>query len=245
MDEILSKPFDNIISESSPVRETIKILKKIIVDKPYTILHDNHSRSASVLILLHILDLMEAAGVSNMRGYHSASVALFRPMEDALDCFAAIALIENAAEKWNQNKLKASDAAKLLEQKNIVEYDNVNFGEYRKTCRESFNNYSHCSPNLTNWNLYRKRFETNKCTLELNDSQMVITSNAYTIDFFLIAHLYELICIIDIAYKEYLKNNSVLKSNLSVHKNDIIKIIEEKIKNNQIVLNVAAELMFL
>lgn len=245
MNKRLSRPFDNIIGESSPARKAIRLLQKIVADKPYTILHDDSSRSASVLILLHILDLMEAAGLTNLRGYHSASVALFRPMEDALDCFAAVALIPNSADKWSQNKLKASDAAILIAQSNIINYDNVEFGNYRKTCRERFNKYSHCSSDLANWNLYLKSIGNHRCTVELNDSPMVITSNAYTIDFYLIAHLSELIEIVQMAYKEYFENNSTLKDKLISLKGQINGILEEKINDSEIILDVATELTHL
>ena len=56
---------------------------------------------------------------------------MLRPLEDALDCFAAVTMVKGAAERWSARNLKPSDAAKTW-----IETAGDSFlAGYRKTLR--------------------------------------------------------------------------------------------------------------
>ena len=108
MSNYLQMPYQDIIGENSLVQKALKYLRVFADEKPMPNANTTQSRSASALILTHLLALCDGTGLINCRGYHSAAITMFRPIEDATDCFAAVALDTNAAKKWGEGKLKRS-----------------------------------------------------------------------------------------------------------------------------------------
>jgi hypothetical protein len=170
----------------------------------------------------------------NLNGYHSSAAALLRPLEDALDCFAAVVLVDGAAESWSDGHLRASDAARAW---TPVITDMVAHGmslsDYRQRLREQFNDLSHCPPELCAWNLYfnpaRRDLATGAVsgTLELNISPLVITSNAHALDAHSTGHLLELLYIVRRGYSRHLEALPVKLKMLSKLVEEIIPIMEE------------------
>ena len=221
MSNQLQKPFSDIIGEKSPVQRMLKLAWHFTEIKPETVANTTESKSASALILTHLLGLMESAGLINCRGFHSSAITLLRAIEDATDCLAAVGIDGDAAIKWNEGKLKSSDAAKMWTLDSDSE--NANSSEYRKMIRTSLNTYSHCTPQQANWNIYLETTENNKCTMELNTKPMVININAYYIDTYLCIHIYELVEVIKMVYNKYIKENPDLENQIC----DLQKKIEE------------------
>lgn len=188
---------------SDPVLRTLKLLQQIFSEVPMPVAGTEASRNTTALIGVHLLHLIRGCGLLNGTGFHSAAITLFRPMEDALDCFGAISLVPGAAESWQAGKLKASDAAKLWTSGvNDAEVRNMSLADYRKYLRRDFNNYSHCSSAVCNWNLYFKPFQNtaNQGTLELNFIPFIIDRNGHAIDAYETAHILELIDLVERAY---------------------------------------------
>lgn len=228
MSDHLQMPFQDIVGKNSPVQQALKHLRTLTDEKPMPNANTEQSRSASVLILIHLLGLCDGAGLINCRGYHSAAITMFRPIEDATDCFAAVSLDANAAKKWAEGNLKSSEAAKIwTDAADSALSDDVYLGEYRKTIRQALNNYSHCTPNQTHWNIYLESIGDQKCKMELNTKPLVINLNAHYIDQYLCTHLYELIEIVLIAFSEYLKSNFSLRKQLEDLRNEIERIIAD------------------
>lgn len=166
---------------------------------------------------------MDSAGLINCSGYHSSAITLLRAIEDATDCFAAVGIDGTAAIKWNEGKQKSSDAAKIWTFDSNS--DNANSSEYRKMIRTSLNTYSHCTLEQANWNIYLETIAENKCKMKLNTKPMVININAYYIDRYLCAHIFELTEVIKTVYSKYIKENPDLENQIF----DLQKNIEELI----------------
>ena len=119
----------------------LDVLQELISVAPMPRAGSSDSQRAAELVGRHLIWLVLAAADANERGRHSAALALFRSMEDALDCFAAVSLVPGAAERWLQGDLRASDAAKLWEPEEVrLATGEVTKG-YRKTLRGFFNNF--------------------------------------------------------------------------------------------------------
>lgn len=67
--------------------------------------------------------------------------------------------------------------------------------------------------------------------MELNTKPMVISLNAYYIDRYLCIHIYELIDVIFLVYREYLTENEDIKVQLSELQKDIEVIVLEFLKS--------------
>ncbi len=91
------------IEPNSPVRATFRWIESFLISDPCPDLKTDASRSAAILIATHLLHTLQAAGNLNVSGFHSAAVVLFRPLEDALDCFAAVLLVESNAVESGDN----------------------------------------------------------------------------------------------------------------------------------------------
>ena len=226
MSNQLQFPFSDIIGSKSPVQQAIKLCWQLINDKPETVSETKESKSSSALILTHLLGLMESVGMINCRGWHSSAITLLRAIEDALDCFAAVGISHKAALKWQDGKLKASDAAKIWTINHHLN-NNDSMGDYRRMIKNALNAYSHCTPEQVNWNIYLESTQDNCCTMELNTKPMVININAYYIDRYICIHLYELINVILEVYKNYFKNKITLKKQLQYLSCEITIIIED------------------
>lgn len=246
MSNNLQMPFQDIIGENSPVQQALKHLRILADEKPMPNANSDQSKSASALILTHLLGLCNSTGLINCRGYHSAAITMFRPIEDATDCFAAVALNVNAAKNWIEGNLKSSDAAKIWTNAvNLVMSDGIYLSEYRKIIRHALNNYSHCTPNQANWNVYLESIDEKKCMMELNTKPLVINMNAYYIDRYLCTHLYELIEIIFIAFSEYFKDHYSLKERFEGLRIEIEKIVVDFlgfIESEKIDVSIAPEI---
>lgn len=246
MSNSLQIPFQEIVGERSPVQQTLKHLRAWADEKPMPNVNTNQSRSASALILTHLLGLCDSVGLVNCRGYHSAAITMFRAIEDATDCFAAVSLNANASKGWTDGNLKSSDAARIwTDIVNISLSDGVHIDKYRKTIRHALNNYSHCAPNQTHWNIYLEAIDEKKCTMQLNTKPLVINLNAYYIDRYLCTHLYELIEIILIAFSEYFEAHISLKERFEELRAEIEKIVVDflrSIKSEKIDVSIAPEI---
>ena len=194
------------------------------------------SSSDSALIANHLLHLIRGCGLLNGSGFHSAAVALLRPMEGALDCFAAVSQVEGAAAEWKLGNLRPSDAAKKWTSCGLA--DNfkpldTSLPEYRKRLRGQFNPYSHCSRELCLWDLYfnpKSRQAASgavRGTLDLNTKPLVIDSNGHSVDAFLTAHLLEFIELIRFAYASHLRTRKAELANLSILEAQITIIMEK------------------
>lgn len=222
----LQMPYQDIAGASSPVQQAIKYLRNLADEKPMPKANSSQSRSASALILTHLLGLCDGVGLINCRGHHSAAITMFRPIEDATDCFAAVALDDNAAKRWIEGNLKSSDAAKIWTGAvDLTLADGGSLSEYRKTIRHALNNYSHCTPNQANWNIYLESIGENRCTMELNTKPLVINLNAYYIDRYLCTHLHELIEIILVVFAEFFKTQIPLRERFSKLQTEIAEIV--------------------
>ncbi|TEB06477.1 hypothetical protein Psch_00004 [Pelotomaculum schinkii] len=246
MSNNLQMPFQDIVGENSPVQQALKHLRILADEKPMPNANTDQSRSVSALILTHILGLFDSTGLINCRGYHSAAITMFRPIEDATDCFAAVSLDINAARNWAEGNLKSSDAAKIwTDAVNLVLSDGSYLSEYRKIIRHALNNYSHCTPDQTNWNVYLESIGEKKCIMELNTKPLIINLNAYYIDRYLCTHLYELIEIMLIAFSEYFEAHFSLKERfegLRVEIEEIVVDFLRFIKSEKIDVSIAPEI---
>lgn len=229
----VSPPGTKAIGPSSPVVQALGWIAKFLAAGPSTNLGTG-SDSESALIANHLLHLIRGCGLLNGSGFHSAAVSLLRPMEDALDCFAAVALVPGAAEEWRSGRLRPSDAAKKWTAGRVADgfvSDGTSLPEYRRKLRGQFNSYSHCSHELCLWDLYFCPNEKQGSgvvtgTLDLNTEPLVIDSNGHSIDAFLTAHLLEFIELIRLAYADVLHARRPELERLSMLEVEIIEIME-------------------
>jgi len=216
---------------------SLDIIKRIISQSPYPEVQTEIARQCAEAIGLHLIMLILTASDANLRGRHSCALALFRGMEDALDCFAAVSLIPGAAEKWARGKLRASDAARLWEDKfgDFVLPTGEKAIGYRKTLRSYFNNFAHCSPYLTDWNIYPE-FDSRevlaphknlKAKLRLNHEMKILEQNALRIGAFLAAHTLEFISVVKMAYKSFLTQNPDLKQELTLRRDELEDLLRK------------------
>jgi hypothetical protein len=230
----LSIPGAKAIGPQSPVVQALDWIATFFADTPSPDI-GAESQYDSALIANHLLHLIRGCGLLNGSGFHSAAIALLRPMEDALDCFAAVGLVEGAAAAWKQGNLKPSDAAKKWTGSGAAEKFrplDTTLPEYRQRLRGQFNPYSHCSRELCLWDLFfnpTARDGTTgsvKGTLDLNTRPLVIDSNGHSIDAFLTAHLLEFIELIKLAYASLLRARGRELARLSMLQTQITSIME-------------------
>ena len=190
---------------------------------PFPKIRTEPARRAAERILLHIIMLVESASQLNAQGRHSCALSLLRPLEDALDCLAAVSLVPDAAERWQRGELRPSDAARVSEHEfpPVVLPDGAEAADYRKGLRTHFNRYAHCSPELVSWDLYlspdseavRQVFEcpeqerTISIELRANHDRRLLEQNAVRVSAYLAAHVSEVISVIEMAYDVFLSAN--------------------------------------
>lgn len=217
----------------SPAQGAIAILHSLFKASPQPRVRTKAAKSCGELLGRHVLNLLGACGELNLTGFHSVAITLFRPMEDALDCLAAVTMIAGAAERWQAGKLKPSDAAKLwVERANVKPITDESFSNYRKRLRSTFNPFSHCDPIVPNWDLFLEQHPAKggMFRLRINHENQIIVSNAYRIDAFLIAHLWEVLAVIEEAYKSYIENRQLISDQLNIVKSEINKLLAEQHK---------------
>lgn len=207
----------------------LDIIKRIVAVSPQPKINTEVAKSCAEAIGLHMIMLILTASDANLKGRHSCAVCMFRGMEDALDCFAAVSLIPGAANKWAKGTLKASDAAKLWEPElgEITLANGEKAIEYRRNLRNYFNVFAHCSPYLTDWNAYPHFIgnslpdSNQSAQLCLNYQMKILEQNATRIGAYLTAHVLEFIRVIEIAYDQFLNQNKNLKNSLEESARDL------------------------
>lgn len=234
----LSPPGSGAIGPSSPVVQALTLLREFFSNDPRPDLPGHDPKSCSLLLANHLIRLLEGCGLLNTRGLHSAAVVLFRSLEDALDCFAAVALVPGAAEAWKNGRLRPGDAAKKwTDGVSAWTTSGLSFPEYRRRLRSAFAKYSHCSYDLCLWDLYFKPTERNvrsqsvRGTLEINVSPHVIDRNAHSIDAHLSAHLLEFMQVVQRAYVTALTTRPADLRRLSQLEEEIVELMERHTKH--------------
>ena len=126
--------------------DTLNLLDSIVAEAPMPLTGTEVARRCAEAIGRHLVFLVLTASDANLAGRHSAALALFRALEDALDCFAAVSLVPDAAARWAKGKLKASEAARLWEplMGDVLLPTGERPREYRKQLRSYFNEFDHC-----------------------------------------------------------------------------------------------------
>jgi len=218
------------IIEDSPFQELIKFLREFIVKDPTTLLNTPDSNQICKSLFAHCLQLIEACGTLNAIGFHTSALSLFRQIDDSIDAFVCCGIVSGTPEKWREDKLRASDAAKkwipILEDKlgSSEEFDS--FSDYRKNLRSKFNKYSHCSVLLLNWNI--KKDNTDYL---LNISPKQIEENAKVIDANLAFAQYEALYLSKFVYENFLDTHDELRNEFEKFLDRTYPIISEMEEN--------------
>jgi len=234
----LSPPGSDVIGPSSPVVRALMILRGFFSNDPSPDTVGDDAKTCGSLLANHLIRLLEGCGNLNTCGFHSAAVVLFRSLEDALDCFAAITMVPGAASEWRSGTLKPSDAAKkwvhLME---AVTPNGVSLPEYRKRLRAAFAKYSHCSHDLCLWDLYFQPNERDpnsssvRGTIKVNFDYQVIDRNAHSIDAHLTGHLLEFIQVVRRAYTRALATELAQLQLLAGLEDEIVDLMERHTKH--------------
>ena len=234
----VQEPYSEVVGPSSPVQRTLGLLAELIDDEPSPRIE--RGRSGALLLATHVVLLMRAAGQLNAAGFHSPAATLFRPIEDALDCFAAVSLVDGCAEAWERGDLPASTAAKRWTS-NPDDHRDVLFlsanvtslSEYRESLRMQYNDFAHCHPRLANWNVYTapQEGEANRLRLRLNTRPDQIARNAHAIDAHLTASLVEFLDHVERAYAEYLADHKPLALQLADCRSETETLLREHSQN--------------
>ena len=219
-------------------------IREVLAMSPMAEIQTDTAKRCAESIGLHLVNLVETASDANIRGFHSVSLALCRSLEDALDCFAAVSLMPGAAEKWATGNLKASEAAKVwdIRQNEFTLPNGEKAKNYRKNLREYFNSFAHCSPYLTDWNLYpdilpeeREQIRKNPhksipmtVSFRVNHGGQALPQNSLRIGAYLAGHILEFVTVFEDTYHEYLKRNPGVQHKLAMEKSDL----EEKLKTS-------------
>lgn len=218
----------------SPCQGVIEILDILFSHCPQPRVNTEGARYSGELLGRYLINLLTICGELNVTGYHSVAVTLFRPLEDALDLLAAVTMIAGAAERWESNKLKPSAAASLWVDRIIISpVTGESLAEYRKRLRSTFNPFSHCAPLVPQWDIFTENHptRTDLFRLRVNHKRHVIVSNAYRIDAFFIAHLWEVLLVVENAYKTYFEANPPILQQISTLKVKMQQILAEHYKH--------------
>lgn len=194
------------------------------------------------IIARHLISLIMTASDANLAGRHSTALSLFRNMEDALDCFAAVTMVPDAAEKWAKGELKASDAARLCEPilGEFVLVTGQQAPDYRKNLRSYFNRFAHCTPYLTDWDLVPD-FEPSSiealgqgrdmagisAQLRVNHRGLILPENALRIVAYLAAHTIEFSSITEKGYSRFLERELELQRRLQQTRSQLEAALKE------------------
>lgn len=225
---------DVIGPTSNPVHGAITWLVRFFSSEPVPDLGTEDVRSPAGGLATHLIHLLRACGLLNLTGHHSAAATLLRPLEDALDCFAAVLIVPGAAAKWSAGQLRASDAAKLwtpMVREMVAR--GMSLAEYRRRLREKFNDYAHCSPELCAWNLFflpnRRDAGTGEVigSLELNHAPNVIEANAHAIDAHCVGHLSEFMVVIRLGYSRFYEGHPEALAEARGFEKKLWKIMEK------------------
>lgn len=208
-----------------PGSAALDAISKIISRSPEPDVPSETAKRCAEVIARHLISLIMTASDANLAGRHSTALSLFRNMEDALDCFAAVTMVADAAEKWAKGDLKASDAARLWETilGEVVLVTGHREPAYRKNLRNYFNRFAHCTPYLTDWDLFPD-FEPPSiealvqgrdipgisAQLKVNHRGLILRENALRIGAYLSAHTIEFSLLIEKGYSRFLQGEPEL-----------------------------------
>jgi hypothetical protein len=214
------------------INESTSFFIKIINSDASPQVNSSASKFCSKILGNHIISLLESIALLNQEGRHSSAVALFRSIEDAQDCFGAVSLIAGSAEKWISGKLKASDAAKLLNEyfRFTLPESKEKLDEYRKIIRNFFNKVAHCSPMLVGWDLIENEGSSGNSEFLFNKNGIILP-NYLKINTYFIISIYELLMYTQNAYESYL--NSI---NSGTELNDLIDSMNQIINDPSVCL---------
>lgn len=115
---------------------------------------------------------------------------------------------------------------KMGEEKVEFAHGVTTLSDYRRILRSQFNEYSHCSPALTEWNLYFMPRNEKGGTLELNIDPQVIDANAHRIDAHITACLQEFIDMVERVFAGHFENHTATWSELATLKEEIDVILK-------------------
>jgi hypothetical protein len=220
----------------------LNTIRQIVSLAPQPKMQSEIARRCAESIGCHLINLIIATSDMNLRGFHSVCLTICRSMEDALDCFAAVTLVPNAAEKWAEGKLKASEAAVVWDSRlqNTTLPTGDKAVDYRRNLRSYFNNFAHCSPYLTDWNLYPDISPDDKTrlsehpdhpasltiTFHVNHENRVLPQNALRIGAYLAAHTLEFASIVEEAYEDFLEHDPEMASKLENGKMELESLLK-------------------
>jgi len=223
-------PSEIVRLANSPVQRVLRLLEQLFAAAPQPRVPTRSARACGELLGTYVLNLASACGELNLSGLHSAAVTFFRPLEDALDCLAAVTLVAGAADRWLVDDLKPSDAAKLwVGRASIKPITGETFGEYRRRLRSTFNPLAHCAPVVAHWDAFldSERTDSTFCQLRINHERYVIVSNAHRVDAFLVAHCWEILAVVESAYANYFETHPDVNADLRATKEDYCRLLEE------------------
>lgn len=238
----LSFPGTTRIEPDSPVQAALALIERFLSSSPDTDMGDTDSARAGAVVGNHFCVLLRGCGALNASGLHSASLVLFRSLQDALDVFAAVTSVAGTAREWEQDKLKPSDAAKayVAQQGNPRLHDAggkaMTLSDYRRSLRSDLNRYSHGSYALCAWDLYYFPRKPNpsgsgSCgTLEINHDRHVIDANAHSIDASMTATLLEFIAVLARSFSRVLEETN-LGQTLAELRRSIENIMDDHTKH--------------
>lgn len=224
------RPSELVRLKNSPVQKVLRILDQLFAAAPQPRARTMSARACGELLGRHVLNLVGACGELNLSGFHSAAVTLFRPLEDALDCLAAVTLVAGAADRWLMDDLKPSDAAKLwVGRVSVKPITGETFGDYRRRLRSTFNPLAHCTPVLAEWDAFLDEERTGSTSppVRINHERYIIVSNAQRVDAFLVAHCWELLAVVESAYATYIDMHPDVSSDLQATKKEYRRLLEE------------------
>lgn len=224
------RPSELVRLKNSPVQKVLRILDQLFAAAPQPRARTMSARACGELLGRHVLNLVGACGELNLSGFHSAAVTLFRPLEDALDCLAAVTLVAGAADRWLMDDLKPSDAAKLwVGRVSVKPITGETFGDYRRRLRSTFNPLAHCTPVLAEWDAFLDEERTGSTSppVRINHERYIIFSNAQRVDAFLVAHCWELLAVVESAYATYIDMHPDVSSDLQATKKEYRRLLEE------------------
>ncbi len=212
--------------------DALQLVGEILHHAPMPLAGRGLARRCAEAIGRHLIFLVHTASDANLGGRHSAALALFRALEDALDCFAAVSLLPGAAEDWAENKLKPSEAAQRW-QSHMTEPPTLPTGQpapdFRKQLRSYFNTVAHCSEPLTRWDLFPEVEESCRqavlsnpaasrslqVSLVTNHDGRLLRYNATRIGAYLAAHTLEFAEVAREAYSGFLQETPQLHDQLA------------------------------
>jgi len=120
-----------------------------------------------------------------------------------------------------------------VERLNFKSITNESCSEYRRRLRSTFNPFSHCAPLVPDWNVFIEKnpAKDDIFRLRINHENQVIISNAFSVDAFLAAHLWEVLGVIQYAYRDYFEIQEEISKKLDLVKPEFNKLLSDHHKH--------------